>query len=218
MSGNEEEIVEDSASQSGSVLDATTAQKAASPLSPKFSAHVFKKEGLKRQHTFNMQLLALLQPHIAAGSEDPFQKDLALAVTELKKRVQLLVVGDDDPEVFKHIDSLESAQELIEDNPALAEFLKNKKKEEDKKKREAKTSANRRFAPYPTPYAAGYPAMPFRTGGSAAWQAAAPQFSFGHSPFSPSTPFRRPQASCFNCGKPGHLARACRVAKSEPRQ
>ncbi|KAK6755445.1 hypothetical protein RB195_014046 [Necator americanus] len=124
----------------------------------------FSKPGLARQFDFNSSILNILTPLMEFAPEDfEIRGNLSRAITLLTQRNELLTIADTDPEVFEFYDQHAKTESMQTTNPILAAFLREKKKNEDKKPTVSRTAVwKTRRHPYMPP------SQPFRYGG-AAW-------------------------------------------------
>lgn len=109
---------------------------------------VFVRPGLQKQFEFNSEVLSLLAPVMMhPPDEHPEKAILKKVLSVLTQRNELLVVADKDPGIWEFYDQRTKAESLKVSNPILAEYFKEKKKE-DKKAVSNFASYKRSFHPY----------------------------------------------------------------------
>ncbi|WKX88652.1 hypothetical protein Q1695_008353 [Nippostrongylus brasiliensis] len=128
----------------------------------------FLKPGLEKQFDFNQELYSLVVSgirHLPEGFPVPpqFMKASTLAL----QSNELLAAADKDPGIWEFYDQQCKAESFKYNNPILAKYFQEKKKEE-KKTSSVGASAKRQFRPYPA-----RAQQPFRFGG-ATWVLASP--------------------------------------------
>ncbi|VDP05226.1 unnamed protein product [Heligmosomoides polygyrus] len=107
------------------------------------SKPVFKRPGLEKQYEFNSDVLALISPLLPIAPEDyRIKATIAKAIQLLSQRNEIIVVADKDPAVWDFVEQHEKAASFKTSNPALAEFLKNVKKETPRKESKAVQKTN----------------------------------------------------------------------------
>ncbi|VDP07875.1 unnamed protein product [Heligmosomoides polygyrus] len=116
----------------------------------------FKREGYRRQYSFNAALVNKLSSvlHIE-GSNDVIEE----VIQELKVRNETLVIADNHPQVFQFLDLEEKADTLKDMDPRLSKFLDIIKKRDEEVPKKKKPSTQ--IQPFPAREAAWHTASPY---------------------------------------------------------
>lgn len=181
----------------------------------------FVRPGLQKQFEFNTEVLSIISSCVRALPEEhQVRTVLKKAGSLLAQRNEILVVADKDPGIWEFYEKRSKAESFKTSNPILAEYFKEKKKE-DRKGLNPQVPWKRTFHPYPV-----RGQQPFRYGG-AAWSPAPPS-GFQESPYfrqvrpqfrdysagyqtSSDRRYSKQHQMCYNCGTFGHFSSECRA-------